>query len=270
MAFKQSIGMALSALSLLSACSHTVVRKSQLQKIQSVAVLSWFASERISEVRGVGVVRKMDAEGKLQIAEDSLAEFQDAFAALGWEIIDTNAVVSQPSYKKAFEKNAVHVLTSGKASQAFAPRYFTPSEMVPIWLNAAESPGAPSGRRLAKTDAEALALVLSELGVDSGILLQIRFCFRTFENRGRERVVVSATSGLQIVNQSGHVAFEKSVAKGCGETARGESHHNAPIDGEDWMYDPLHREELRTLYREASRAEAQRLVASIPFTPRNR
>lgn len=245
-------------------CQTTVLNKAKLQHIQGIAVASLYAVERIPEVRGQGVLRKMDNEGRLQIAEDALVAYQDAFETLGWEVVPTDEVVASQAYK-GFQRPKNAPLIQGAAASAFQKRFFLPAEMVSLWLG---EPEKTSGRRLARSDKDSLIDLLKELRTHAAALVQLRYCFRTFERDRLERVVVTASSALQLVDSKGEVLYMTPEPEGCGGKARGESQSSMEIAGQDWVFDPLKREEYRKLFREASEAEADRLIASLPVTPK--
>jgi len=252
----------------LFGCNSVVLQKAKLQSVRRLSVASLFASERIPEVRGEGVLRKMDAESRLQIAEDALTAYQEAFASLGWEVTMTEEVVEKEIYKTMFRNQSAPPLVQGKASNAFAPRTFTPADIAVIWLPPEVEPR--KGRRLARTDRDGIIDLAKALDVDGTALVQLRYCFRTFEKERQERVVITATSAMQIVDRKGVIQYATEIHPGCGENARGESTRSMEIMGEDWIYDPLRRDEIRRLFREASEAEAARAISSMPVTPQPR
>lgn len=248
-------------------CSSIVLEKAKLQNIHSLAIASLFAAERIPEVRGQGVLRKMDAEAKLQIAEDALAAFHQAFKTTGWEIVPADEMVQKESYRTGFAKPLNAPSLSGKASNAFAPRYFTPTEISPIWLGE-DFNKSPPGRRLIKNDRESILDLMHELSIDTVALIRLQYCFRTFLRDRKERVVVTATSSLQLVGGGAQILYSQQKKNDCGGEQRGESQSSLALNTEDWMYDPLQREEIRALFEEASEAEARRAVASLPVSRR--
>jgi hypothetical protein len=252
---------------LVSGCTGVVVQKAQLQAIHSAAVLSWFADQRVPEVRGQGVMRKLDGEIRLQMAEDALAANLDAFETLGWEIAPPDEVASREAYKKTFQSRA-NLPPAGQSASAFRRHYFMATDMFPIWMNGEDIPPARPMRRLTKTLKEDTADFLRDLHLDAGIFIKERYCFRTFERDTKERVLATAHSALQIVDKHGKRLYATDMDEGCGGKERGESSASMDIAGEDWMYEPMKREEIRALFREASQAEAARLVQSLPVTPR--
>jgi hypothetical protein len=247
----------------------SVLRKAKLQHIRNVGVLSLFAAERIPESRGQGVLRQLDSEGKLQIAEDALQAFQEAFGSLGWEVRGTEEVTSNAVYAERLAKKPAPNYLPGKASNAFASRYFSPPSMVPLWLDevALEK---PSGRPFSKTDPTLIAETMAELGIDTSALVRLQYCFRTFLRQRKERLVVTCAAGVQLVNSQGEKLFERETPRGCGEAPFSESSKSLPIGSEDWVYDPLQRDSIRALFKEASQNEAARLVRHIPFSKRTK
>ncbi len=252
---------------LVSGCTGIVVQKAQLQSIHTAAVLSWYAAQRVPEVRGQGVMRKLDNEIRLQIAEDALAAYMDAFEKLGWEVAPADEVANREAYKRAFEHRA-SIPPPGFSTSAFRRHVFMPTDMFPIWVEAEDIPAPRPTRKLAKTLKEDTADFLRQLRLDAALFIKSQYCFRTFERDSKERVLATNTSALQIVDKHGKLLYSTPVEEGCGGQNRGESTGSMDITGEDWMYDPMKREEIRALFREASQAEAARLIASLPVTPR--
>lgn len=245
----------------------SVLQKAKLQHIRDVGILSFFTAERIPESSGQGVLRQLDLEGKLQIAEDALEVFQEAFDSLGWKVRETSEVTTNAVYAEGLAKKPAPNYLSGKASNAFAARYFSPPSMVAVWLGD-EALEKPYGRSLIKTDSALLAETMADLGIDTGVLLRTQYCFRTFLRGKKERLVVTCAAGVQLVNPKGEKIFERELPRGCGNTPFSESKKSIPISSEDWTYDPLQREAIRELFKEASEAESKRLVRSIPFSRR--
>lgn len=246
------------------ACQSTVLNKAKLQHIQGLAVASLYAVERIPEVRGQGVLRKLDNEGRLQIAEDALVAYQDAFESLGWDVVPTEEVVAAPAYK-GFQRPKNAPLVQGAAASAFQKRFFMPGDMISLWLGDSEK---KAGRRLTRSDKDSLIDLLKDLRTQAAALIQLKYCFRTFERDRLERTVVTATSAVQLIDSHGEVLYMTPEPEGCGGSARGESRSSMEISGEDWVFDPLKREEYRKLFREASEAEAERLISTLPVTPK--
>ncbi len=246
------------------ACQSTILNKAKLQAIQGIAVASLYAVERIPEVRGQGVLRKLDREARLQIAGDALVSYQDAFETLGWEVVPTEEVIAAQAYK-GFQRPKNAPLVQGAAASAFQQRFFLPNDMVPLWLGDVEK---RSGRRLARSDKDSLIDLLKELHTHAAALVQIKYCFRTFERERIERTVVTATSALQLVDSKGEVLYMTAELEGCGGATRSESRASMEIVGQDWTFDPLKRDAFRQLFQEASEAEAERLISSLPVTPK--
>ncbi len=256
------------ALLALCSCSALVMQKAKLQNIHSLAIASLFAAERIPEVRGQGVLRKMDAEAKLQVAEDALVAFQQAFKRTGWEIVPADEMVQKASYREGFGKPPNAPLIQGKASNAFAPRYFTPSDIIPFWLDDEMTLLPSKGRKIGKSDPEAILDLMQELQIDSVALVQLQYCFRTFLRERKERLVVTANSGIQLIGRGPRILYSRKLPQDCGEELRGESKSSLPIASEDWMYDPLQREEIRAVFKEASEAAAKLIVGSLAVSKR--
>jgi hypothetical protein len=141
--------------------------------------------------------------------------------------------------------------------------------MVAVWLGD-DALERPRGRQLVKTDSSLLAETMADLGIDTSLLVRIQYCFRTFLREKKERLVVTCAAGVQLVNSAGEKIYEREVPPGCGNTPFSESKKSLPIGSEDWIYDPLQREAIRELFKEASEAEARRLIRSIPFSRRSK
>jgi hypothetical protein len=252
---------------LVTGCTGVVVRKAQLQSVHSVAVISWFAAQRVPEVRGQGVMRKLDNEIRLQIAEDALTANMDAFESLGWEVAPADEVANREAYKRAFEHRA-NIAPPGLNANAFRRHVFMATDMFPIWVESEDIPTARPTRKITKTLKEDTADFLRDLRLDAALFIKAQYCFRTFERDNKERVLVTAASAVQIVDKHAKLLFSTPMEEGCGGQNRGESTGSMEIVGEDWIFDPMKREEIRALFREASQAEAFRLIASLPVTPR--
>ncbi len=252
---------------LSTACSSVVVQKARLQKIRSMAVVSVFITERIPEVHGEGVIRKMDGEMRLQIAEDALSALNQSIANRGWETVEPQPIVEKPIYRQAFFRAQPGSPGTPRASPStiLAERTFSPADMFPIWLDAAADT-KPRSRGLAQTQREAMVELLSQLETDAAVMVELRFCFRTFKRERKERAVVTAIGSMQIADTKGAVLYESHKSQDCGGRNRVESVSSVELGTEDWIFDPMKRDEARALFREASEQIAERMIGSLPLT----
>ncbi|MBY0369810.1 hypothetical protein K2X33_03930 [bacterium] len=250
---------------LVAACNSVVVEKAKLQKVHNIALLSLFISERIPEVRGQGVIRKMDPEAKLQIAQDAVTAFHEALSQAGWGVISTEEVLAVPAYA-TFKKPKSQTGRVGKADNAFEDRYFLPQGFDAIWLETGAIPKRV-GRPLVKNERDAVSEVLTKVQADTAAIFRIQFCFRTFVRDSQERARITAAASLQLLDKTGKVVHNLD-RRDCGKDERGESRGSIGVAGEDWIYDPMQRENIRTLFRQAAEAEAARLMDSLPYSTR--
>lgn len=263
---KTPIGVWLVAVLSTAGCSSVVIQKARLQKIRSMAVVSVFINERMPEVHGQGVIRKMDGDLRLMIAEDALAAINKALEDKGWETFEPQPIVEKPIYRQAFYKTQPGAAGSARAnpSTILAERTFSPADMFPIWMNS-ESDEKPRRRNVAQTQRESLVELLAQLESDAAVMVQLRYCFRTFKRDRKERAVVTGIGSMQIADTKGTVLYESKKPQDCGGRERVESVTSVELTEEDWIYDPMKRDETRGLFREASREVANQLVGALPL-----
>ncbi len=255
----------MSGMLFLCACSSVTIKKAQLQTIHSAAILSLQAAQRIPEVQGQGVLRKMDAEIRQQLADDALDAYTAAFEALGWEVASTEEITQKETYRKLFQ-HLGRTPSPGQTESAFRRYTFSPTDLYPIWIDQNDPPRARPTRKLKRTLKEEIGAFLTPLRLGAGILIQVQYCFRTFRRNGNERVAVTAASALQLIDHRAQLLYESSPIEGCGGKSSSESTDSMEIEGEDWIFDPMKREPFRAVFKQASVAEARRLIHSIPVT----
>lgn len=250
---------------LLLGCNSVVLEKAKLQRVHRIALVSLFASERIPEARGQGVLRKMTKEARTQIADDAMASFNTALDAKGWVVVPPAEIVQTAAYAH-FKKPHTRTGKLSSAANAFETRYFSPNNVFAFWFETGAVTAA-KGRPLIKNDREALAEVLKAVAADTAAVVRLQYCFRTYREELKERAAITAAASLQLLDGTGTV-FHNYDRQGCGERERGESTGYAEMNEEDWLYDPMQRDAIRALFQQATDEEAQRLIGSLPVTPR--
>jgi hypothetical protein len=274
MKLKLSVALSVGLL-LLSGCS-SIVKKPEVDKVKTVAVISIFANSDVREKKARGSVKGWKKELKQEVAGEFLDIYQDSLAQVGWKVVPADKIIGSKEYKEAF-RPAIKPKTDNKTVQKMASfmnkmadmaeqySYFTPVNMHPIELNsqALRQVSYVNGKRVDKK--AQLAEFARKMGVDAVAVIELDYCYEgAISIGGTGSARMTAASTIRAIDQKGNMVVNMGDLQRCQKTKnRGESDQKYAMVGGNLVVAFAKQDKLKKMFMQSTRENAELTVQQL-------
>jgi len=262
----KSLGLYLIAISILTlmGCS-SIVKKPNINKVKTAAIISIYANSDVREANGGGNVKGWSDDLKQQVSLGFYDAYVDSFGkSLGWEMQSADELIESEEYKNMFRPefktknktlNKIGGFMNKLADMSEKNSYFTPGNMHPIEISHGNMKTVSYHNAGRKDVNKTLAAMAGKLGVDAVVVVQMDYCYEptTLSLRGLSKAHMTAASTIRAVDKKGNMIVNMGDLKSCAKRKnRGKSKQGYGLLGGNIVVALKDQKELEQMFMEAT------------------
>lgn len=261
---------------LASGCS-SIVKKPDVNKVKTAAIISIYANSDVKESKGGGSVSAWNSELKRDVSLSFHDEYVDSFGNnLGWQMVSADKLMESDEYKNMFRMNTnskskamnkLGGIMNKLADMNEKYSYFSPEKMHPIQLSS-QNLNSVSYRNGKRVDVKSsLANMAKQLDVDAVIVVQMDYCYEPNSVsmlKGFTKGHMTAASTIRAVDQKGNMVVNMGDLNQCAQTKnRGKSKQGLGLLGGNIAVALKDKEVLEKMFMEATRENIKLTMSQL-------
>jgi len=248
----------------LLGCS-SIVKKPNINKVKTAAIISIYANSDVREANGGGSVKGWSEDLKQQVSLGFYDAYVDSFGkSLGWEMQSADMLIESEDYKNMFRPEFKTKSKTIKKIGSFINKlsdiseknnYFTPGNMHPIEIAHGKMKTVSYHNAGRKDVNKTLAAMAKKLGVDAVVVVQMDYCYEptSLSLFGLSKAHMTAASTIRAVDKKGNMVVNMGDLKSCAKRKnRGKSQQGYGLVGGNIVVALKDQENLEKMFMEAT------------------